>query len=178
MKASIRREMRAKRRALSPGEKASMDCAICSRLSGIVGKGASAVAVYLASADEIDLSQFIREMLENGVVVAVPRWNGEVYEMAALEGLEPESLRKGPMGISEPVSAKQVSPGAISHWIVPGLAFAKDGRRIGYGGGWYDRILANASSGADRIGVAYPFQVLDDLPCEEHDIRMTKVVSP
>jgi 5-formyltetrahydrofolate cyclo-ligase len=62
-------------------------------------------------------------------------------------------------------------------WIVPGLAFTKDGRRLGYGGGWYDRLLASARKDALRIGVAHEFQVLGDLPNEPHDILLNRVVT-
>jgi 5-formyltetrahydrofolate cyclo-ligase len=59
---------------------------------------------------------------------------------------------------------------------VLGLAFTRDGRRLGYGGGWYDRLLADAPRGAEMLGVAYSFQVVEDLPAEPHDITLTAVV--
>ncbi len=61
-------------------------------------------------------------------------------------------------------------------WIVPGLAFTRTGGRLGYGGGWYDRLLAGTDPSAILLGVAYPFQVVEELPSESHDIRLTDVV--
>jgi len=61
-------------------------------------------------------------------------------------------------------------------WIVPGLAFTRTGARLGYGGGWYDRLLAGADPSAVLLGVAYPFQMVEELPSELHDIRLTDVV--
>ena len=52
-----------------------------------------------------------------------------------------------------------------------------DGRRIGYGGGWYDRYLAAAAPDAVALAVAYPFQILDDVPTDPNDRRVTDVVT-
>ncbi len=61
-------------------------------------------------------------------------------------------------------------------WIVPGLAFTRTGARLGYGGGWYDRLLAGTDPLDILLGVAYPFQMVEELPSEPHDIRLTDVV--
>lgn len=178
-KDAIRRRMRALRKALAPEERESAAKDICARLihdgeiaSAADSPGGGAVAVYLASPDEIDLSDFILAMLDRGVTVVSPRWNGETYELAKLKGLSGESLRRGPMNILEPAEAEIVSPSEVAAWIVPGLAFTRDGRRLGYGGGWYDRLLASARKGSLKIGVAHEFQVVEDLPHEPHDILL------
>ena len=79
------------------------------------------------------------------------------------------------MNILEPAEAEIVSPLEVAAWIVPGLAFTRDGRRLGYGGGWYDRLLASARKGSLKIGVAHEFQVVEDLPHEPHDIRLDRL---
>ena len=80
------------------------------------------------------------------------------------------------MGIREPADADIVLPAEVSVWIVPGLAFTRDGKRLGYGGGWYDRLLASAPKDAAKIGVAYSVQVVDGLPSEPHDVPLSDVV--
>ena len=188
-KEAIRREMRRRRKAVSREARAEVSRKICEQLLA-EDLGAS-VAVYLASPDEIDLTDFILGSLSRGVRVFAPRWTGETYELAELRGLSPSDLCPGPHGILEPrVPAplgtdpsdvfikmnKSVGTGLIpATWIVPGLAFSRDGRRIGYGGGWYDRLLKGARPDADVIGVAYSFQVLEDLPMETHDICIRRV---
>ena len=177
--------MRALRRALSPEERLRAAKVVCDKLNldeGIAAAtdpsdGGGAVAVYLASPDEIDLSDFIREMLDRGVKVVSPRWNGETYELARLKGLNDGDLRRGPMNILEPAEAEIVKPQDVSVWIVPGLAFTVDGKRLGYGGGWYDRLLAASAKDSLKIGVGHEFQVGDDLPSEQHDILLDRVVS-
>ena len=183
-KDEIRRMMRERRRTLTPEERAAASEIVCAKLASDPDISlrvdpfdwGSPVAVYLASPQEIDLSPFIRKMLESGVKVVAPRWNGETYELAVLKGLDEAHLRKGPMGILEPIEAEIVSPKAVDVWLVPGLAFTRNGKRLGYGGGWYDRLLADAPKDAWKIGIAHAFQIADDLPSESHDILLSKVI--
>ena len=173
-KDEIRCEMRARRKALPAAERVDASAVICAKLARLeIG---SPVAVYLASPDEIDLRAYIEQLLRYGCKVVAPRWNGEIYELAVLKGLDARHLRRGPMGIMEPVDAEIVPAKEVYGWIVPGLAFARDGRRLGYGGGWYDRLLADAPKDAVKLGVAHSFQIVEDLPTEPHDIQLAAVV--
>ena len=173
-KDEIRRVMRERRRALTPEERMAASEIICAKLAAL--NLHSPIAVYLASPQEIDLSPLIRKMLERWVKVVAPRWSGETYELAVLKGLDDAHLRLGPMGILEPAEAEIVSPKEVGVWLVPGLALTRNGKRLGYGGGWYDRLLAEASKDAVKLGIAHAFQVVDDLPSEPHDILLSKVV--
>lgn len=173
----LRDRMRAARAALGRVKKELHDIVICGVLTLRSPRAKGPVAVYLATPDEIDLSLFIRVMLKEGRLLAAPRWNGTTYTLARLNGLDAASLRKGPMGVLEPADDDPVDPGDIALWVVPGLAFGRDGRRLGYGGGWYDRLLAAAAPDAARWGVAYSFQLTDEVPSEPHDIPLTDVVT-
>ena len=166
--------MREQRRALTSEERTAASEIICAKLAAL--NLHSPIAVYLASPQEIDLSLFVRKMLEDGVKVVAPRWDGETYELAVLKGLDEAHLRQGPMGILEPAEAEIVSPKEIEAWLVPGLAFMRSGKRLGYGGGWYDRLLAEAPKDVVKLGIAHVFQVVDDLPSEPHDILLSGVV--
>ena len=166
--------MRERRRALTPEDRTAASEIVCAKLAALNLR--SPIAVYLASSQEIDLSPFIRKMLESGAKVVAPRWNGETYELAVLNGLDEAHLRKGPMGILEPAEAEIVSPKEVEIWLVPGLAFTRNGKRLGYGGGWYDRLLADAPKASLKIGIAHAFQVVDDLPNESHDILLSGIV--
>ena len=173
-KDEIRKAMRIRRKALSAAERAASAAVIGRRILDRVREGVC--AAYLASRDEIDLTQPIEGLLARGVAIVAPRWNGETYELARLKSLRDEDLRTGPMGILEPKDADLVAPEDVTTWLVPGLAFTEDGGRLGYGGGWYDRLMANASATARKLGIAYAFQVVKDLPSEPHDIRLTGVI--
>lgn len=183
-KFELRRAMKARRKGMTAAEKSAADAAICEKLKarrdiGVMADTLNfvgALSVYLASPDEINIDPFIEYMLRAGVEVVAPRWNGETYELAKLKGLDEKKLRRGPMGIREPVDTEIVEPQKVSAWIIPGLAFTRGGKRLGYGGGWYDRLLASAPKDAAKIGVAYSFQIVDDFPAEPHDIPLTDVV--
>ena len=172
--------MRKRRRALSPAERADRSAAICASLlkRADVREAMAAkrtFAVYLASPDEIDLSVFIERLWEWDCPVAVPAWRNGTYALARYA--RDTVLVAGPMGIREPTDvADPVKEQEPEVWIVPGLAFTKKGVRIGYGGGWYDRLLAAASSAAISLGVAYSFQIVEELPIEAHDKSLTDVV--
>ena len=179
-KRAIRNEMRQRRRALTPEVRTNLSVEICERiLARDDVKTAMAAkrtfAVYLASQEEIDLSVFIERLWETGCSVVVPAWRNDAYALARYA--RDTVLVAGPMGIREPMNvADPVKEQEPEVWIVPGLAFTKKGARIGYGGGWYDRLLAAASPSAVSLGVAYPFQIVEKLPIEAHDKSLTDVV--
>ena len=104
------------------------------------------VCCYEAFPDEIDLAPFVRACRD----VRFPQKRGREYLVER--------------------------PEEVEVWVCPGLAFTLDGKRLGFGGGWYDRFLASANSGALKLGVAYPWQIVDDLPQEPTDVKLDGVV--
>jgi len=175
-KGEMRNDMRARRRALAPDVRAAASARICDRLSSM--ELVAPMAVYLAAPEEIDLNAFIRDALARGMRLAAPRWDGQTYVLAELNGCWPTGLVAGPHAIQEPPSdARTVEASAVGTWIVPGLAFAEDGSRLGYGGGWYDRLMSHARPDARIIGVGHAFQLVPELPAERHDILLDAVIT-
>ena len=181
-KKELRKEMRLLRRKISVEGRRVYSEALCERIlsrsdvqAAIAGKGV--FAAYLASQDEIDLSLLVRRLWDCGCKVVVPAWREGAYSL--LEYSPETNLIAGPMGILEPEKTVGLelftAESEVSVWIVPGLAFSLSGARLGYGGGWYDRFLANAAPGAVSIGVAYPFQIIDSLPLESHDLPLSDI---
>ena len=175
--------MRARRREIDPETRAEASESICNAVWARVDVQAAVAAkrpfaVYLANDDEIDLALLIERLWAEGVTVAVPYWHAEskTYRLAICTNAT--TLIEGCHGIMEPAEIFDIAPQDIGVWIVPGLAFARDGRRLGYGGGWYDRYLAVAADDARVLAVAYPFQVVEDLPTDVHDRRVSDVVVP
>ncbi|GAG04630.1 unnamed protein product, partial [marine sediment metagenome] len=95
-----------------------------------------------------------------------------------LEDSEKE-LESGPYGILQPQSRyiREMPAEKIDLAVVPGLAFDKSGRRLGRGGGYYDKFLASLPLATPRIGLAFDFQLVKDIPVLSHDVCVTRVIS-
>lgn len=181
-KDEIRAKMRALRRELTERERTSASEDICAAVLERPDVREAIerrlpFSVYLASPDEIDLTPLIEALWAADVTVAVPCWNAEEkgYVLGAYDNTT--TLVEGRCHILEPAEVNLVAEQDIGVWIVPGLAFTQGGGRIGYGGGWYDRMLRKASPESVKLGVAHSFQFVDVIPAELHDQSLTAVVS-
>lgn len=181
-KGEIRAAMRARRRALTAAQRAAASEAVSAALLARADVRAALAAkrpfaVYLAAPHELDLAPFIAALWVADVTVAVPCWDAASarYVLGAYDNTTP--LVEGASRIREPAEVRPVAPADIGVWIVPGLAFTRAGGRLGYGGGWYDRLLGEAAPGAVALGVAHVFQIVDALPVEPHDRTLSDVVS-
>ncbi|MEZ4236763.1 MAG: 5-formyltetrahydrofolate cyclo-ligase [Myxococcota bacterium] len=129
------------------------------------------VSVYLSVRRELPTAPLLAGLVAEGHRVAVPRVEGQDLQMRAWS---PEAyLLDGVLGI--PTTDGPVVPG-VAVAICPGLGFDAAGRRLGYGGGYYDRWLS--ASGALAIGVCVDEALLDAVPAGEHDVAMALVVTP
>lgn len=143
-------------------------------------KRAKCVMFYIATDEEVETRFMILEAQKIGKRIAVPVILRKEKKIIAslIEDMEKE-LAPGPYGVLQPQS-KHIRPiphKSIDLVVVPGVAFDKEGRRLGRGGGYYDKFLARLPLGIPRIGLAFDFQVLKDLPVLSHDIPVTRVIS-
>ena len=181
-KTEIRRLFAGRRRACPARAVKSASDAIARRLLALPEfTSATLVALYAAIECEVELECVIAECGRLGKRVFLPRFNSTVgtYEMVEIENFERDT-KPGRFAIREPVPQCLPMNKSISHsgqllWLVPGIAFDLQGRRLGRGGGYYDRLLA--ARGGFRVGVAYDWQIVADLPEQAHDQVMDMVVS-
>jgi 5-formyltetrahydrofolate cyclo-ligase len=136
------------------------------------------VLAYGATPEELDPAPAVALLRARGVAIAFPR-----VEAPGVLGLHSagaaDPLVRGMFGIMEPsADAPRVSAEAVDAVIVPGVAFDRGLWRLGYGGGYYDRLLPSLGSHCIRIGYAYDEQVLEEIPVEEHDVRLDALVTP
>ena len=178
-KAAIREEARAARAALQETERVAASRTIAHTVLGLFDlEGASTVAGYIAVADEVDPYEAVDALRFRGLRVVMPRIEEPVQ--LALHVVDAESrLVTGPFGILEPeASAPSVPPEHVDCVLVPGVAYGQDGHRIGYGGGFYDRLLKELRGDVVTIGLAFDEQVYPELPALDHDEMVDLVVTP
>lgn len=138
------------------------------------------VALYAAFGKEVDLGDLAVELSDEGTHLCYPRFDRQrgVYEMVAVR--DPMcDLRPGHWGLLEPLPELPAISDDIRRfettWLVPGCAFDTEGHRLGRGGGYYDRLLADVRG--MRIGIALQTQMVDSIPLESHDATMNIVVT-
>lgn len=177
---NMRREILRARDLLSAGEREKLSRAIHEQLWRIEEFRAAAVIFsYVQFRSEVETLPLINRCLALGKQVAVPLTiPGEILEPYLLK--DPElDLRPGYCSIPEPDPARLalLDPELIEVIILPGSVFDRQGGRLGYSGGYYDRFLANRAPRAIRIGLAYQLQVVPEVPLLSHDMRLDFLVT-
>lgn len=139
-------------------------------------KKAQCILGYLAFGPELNVDEVLRQALRDGKRVCVPHIVSKtVFEAAVINDLEHFVLdRYGIRTVAEPVT--EILPEQIDLILVPGVAFAKNGARMGMGAGYYDRFLLRAQQ-AQLLGVAYEELLQVSLPCDEHDVPIPYLVT-
>ncbi len=178
-KGDIRKRILRTRNAMTREEIASRSRAIVERLTGVDQiRGASTLMVYLGFGSEALIDDLILWGWGEGKRIAVPlcRPASRVLIACRIECFD--ELECGNYGIREPRSnlIRAIPQGKIDAVVVPAVAFDRQGHRLGYGGGYYDRFLPGASQ-AMRIGVAFARQIVAAIPADPHDVTMDQIVT-
>lgn len=167
--------MLSRRDALSPEARAAASLVIAERAVAET-VGARRVALYAPKGSEVDTAALDRALRAQGIELVYPVVvDGEkqlVFRVAA-----PDELVPARYGLREPArEAPAIALDALDVIFVPGIAFDRQGGRVGWGRGHYDATLA-ATPGARRIGLAFDCQVQDRVPAEPHDALLHAVVT-
>jgi 5-formyltetrahydrofolate cyclo-ligase len=134
------------------------------------------IVLYSSIHNEVETHLVIRDALLSGKRVFLPA----VCAAGLLFRELPDSLalRKGRYGILEPDESNSVIDPKLADIIVlPGLAFDMEGRRIGYGKGYYDKALHKLEGTGKLVAVCYDFQLVDDIVGEPHDVRVDMIIT-
>jgi len=185
-KRALRRAMAERRDALLPAERQSMsDRAIDLVLDLPELRLARTVAGFVSTRSEIDTEPLLAELRRRDVQVVLPRVStGLIPPRLRFHRAEHKTdLVFGIFGLLEPpADAAEVAAHEIDVFMVPGLAFDKRGARVGYGGGYYDELVAYVRAHPDAanarfVGFAFDFQLLDTCPTGEWDVLLDAVVT-
>ena len=173
-KTQLRKMIREKKRAMTRAEieQASGKLAELFFASDFY-KNATTVYGYLPYNQEVRTVPILERALADGKKVAVPKVSGDEMKFIYLTDLS--QVACGYAGIPEPVADEPVADDPTALVLMPGLAFDKEGHRIGYGGGFYDKFLA-AEPNHPTLALCYEFQVLPQLQTEEFDIPVDMVL--
>ena len=183
-KVRIRLLMKNMRNLLCTSEDAAAGEKILNRILGIPGlldyaPAQAVVGLYAPIHMEADLLSHAGLLRRRGFRTALPRVCGDKLSFSVIK--EEGDLQPGAFGIMEPIrDADSISMGEIYAICVPGLAFDREGARLGYGKGYYDRFLHSPAlvKLPVLIGVGYDFQLADSLPQGSHDLKLDYIVTP
>ncbi|MEI3336773.1 MAG: 5-formyltetrahydrofolate cyclo-ligase [Clostridium sp.] len=178
-KKEIRKNMISKRDNILKEEKEIMDKNIILKLKeSEYYKKSKNIFIYLGFGSEIDTMSYIQEFINEGKHIFIPRTDIKTKKMEAVEITSLEGLRENKYGILEPDDSKEeFYKNNLDLIILPGVAFDLVGKRIGYGGGYYDRYLENIDKKIMKVALIYDFQLLENVPAEEHDIKADYIIT-
>lgn len=179
-KKAWRTSLLADRAATEPAQRAHEAHALrTSLLAHLADSGAGTVCAYVPVGTEPGSVEFLDAARERGLRVLLPIVTGQhPLDWADYEG--PDSLRPASYGLSEPAGARLGADGigAADAVLIPALAVDRRGTRLGRGAGHYDRSLPLAAQRARLIAVVRDQEFVDELPGEQHDVRVHAVATP
>jgi 5-formyltetrahydrofolate cyclo-ligase len=177
-KTCLRRRLAAQRAALTASEVQRKSAAIAARVCTLSAFATSrTLMVYLALPQEVQTADIIAAARRRQQRVVVPVVQGANL-MAVELPLDAAQLRRGPYGILEPCCRTAVVLlHEIDFMVIPGLAFDRQGGRLGFGKGYYDRFLGQLSTATYLCGVAFCLQIVPCVPRLPHDVRVPYIVT-
>ncbi|NDV59274.1 5-formyltetrahydrofolate cyclo-ligase [Bacteroides sp. 519] len=135
-------------------------------------QASNTILLYFSMDDEVHTHQFIEKWSKTKTIL-LPVVVGDVLELRIYS--HKNDLITGEYGIKEPTGPLFTSYDSIDLAIIPGMAFDSKGNRLGRGKGYYDKLLPLIK--APKIGICFPFQLLNTIPVEQFDICMDKVIT-
>ena len=179
-KTVLRKTVLASRDAIDVASRSDWSRTITQKLSAFPAyRKAGVIAAYASFGSELDTSEFLDGVLNEGRQLLLPRINREHRALELRHVIDPRTdLVPGVWGIREPAErCPIVAISKVEFILVPGVAFSVDGARLGYGGGFYDRLLASLDRRVVRIAAAFDLQVVDHVPEGPHDQRVDQVIT-
>lgn len=178
-KATLRQNLRERLRALDEPTRAAASIQIAAHImkQGVAPNTAQTWALFGGLKNEPDLvTHLLPGLLARGVLVCFFHIQKDELQPRVVRSAD--DLKRGAMNVWEPQAhCMPVQVAELDVILVPGLAFTRQGARLGRGGGYYDRLLAQPECRARRLAVAFDVQIIDDIPCEAHDQRVAQIIT-
>jgi 5-formyltetrahydrofolate cyclo-ligase len=175
-KKAIRSALRTLRDGLSEQEREVRSLAIAGALLALPELRAGGTVMAFASfGSEVDTSPILDGLLADGRRVTLPRVEqGEIVPVVFDAG---DPMRAAAFGMDEPTGEQTVSPKDLDVVVTPGLGFDRQGYRVGYGGGFYDRLFTRTRSDVAKVGICFATQLVGPLPHGGHDVPVDVIVT-
>ena len=173
-KTELRKSIRTRKRAMTEAEIREKSEALGRLfLQSEEYRNARSIYGYLPYNQEVRTVAMLEQALRDGKRVAVPKCYGDEMRFIWMEDLS--LVEKGYAGIPEPIADGPIADDETALVLMPGMAFDREGHRIGYGGGFYDKFLAREEN-HPKVALCYDFQMVPHLETEEYDIPVDKVI--
>lgn len=182
MKHSARKTILAQREQLPPDDRAAYSATITERLMQLPGyRQADAVLGYMNFGSEFASELWVEQVLAEGKRLALPKVNHHtnLLDLYWIEDTQ-YHLAAGPWGIREPVverCEKLIAQEDVKFVLLPGVAFTRRGARLGYGGGYYDKLLASMTQRPILAAAAFALQIVEALPQEMTDVKVEWIIT-
>ncbi len=175
-KHQLRQQMRHILRQLTPSQRHEASAAICHSLQKTLTDIPAVIASFIPLSTEPDLTS-LHQLLPNTRIVYPRSQSVGTMHFHHLSDLT--TLKKGLYDIPQPPDSSEtrIAPTEIDLFLCPAFAYNKEGARLGKGGGYYDRLLAQRSPHSKLLGICFKPQLLANLPTEPHDIEVDQIIS-
>jgi len=196
LKKRIRAELLRKRDSIPPELKAQKEAAIRQRLFTLEEFRKSVnIMMYVSFRSEVDTNRYLQDVITLGKKLILPSVDSKNRSLELYEVRNVSELMPGYMGILEPGIKEngRVELNSIDLIIIPGAGFDLKGNRLGYGGGYYDRLLSGIGSRGSVVGeepipnpqsqtplflaLAFEEQIVEEVPSEPHDVKMDMIIT-
>lgn len=178
-KQALRAEVLARRDAIDDAAREASSEVILDRIAALDAfNDASTVLAYAGFGSELQTDGFMHAVLRQGKTLVLPRVEGGELGLYAVEDLQRE-LVPGTWGIRQPdpQTCEPVEPHRVDFVLAPGVAFDASGGRLGYGAGFYDRLLCKLNPRPALVAGAFEVQVVEKVPVDESDVRVDEVIT-
>jgi 5-formyltetrahydrofolate cyclo-ligase len=182
LKQTLRQRIIAAREKLPASERLRLSRAVIQSVCELTAyRQAHTVLGYLNFGSELASELWVQRAFADGKRVLLPRVNRasrhlDLYQVRDLQ----QDVAPGFLGIREPVAercVKQDAPGTVDFILLPGVAFTREGARLGYGGGYYDKLLAHMPHQPTLVAGAFALQVVQKIPQEKTDRKLEWLVT-
>jgi 5-formyltetrahydrofolate cyclo-ligase len=175
LKKEIRKKVLADRDSMLPSQRSAKSREIEGRLFSLPEfKSARAIMFFVSFRSEVETVPMIRRVLDEGKRVILPKVKGKGLELFEINNFD-KDVSPGAWGILEPCEIAPAKLDDLDIIIVPGAAFDEQGNRLGYGAGFYDKLLSVFKK--PTVALAFEEQIVPNVPADPHDVPVKKIVT-